>query len=52
MLLDAALKDSDAADAAGELVYQRIADKHGVDRATLLRNNQGILGPAKVKNIN
>lgn len=29
MSLEDALKDADAADAAGELVYQEIAGKHG-----------------------
>jgi hypothetical protein len=52
MSLEAALKDADAADAAGKLVYQRIADKHGVERSTLSRNHRGVSGPAEVKNTN
>lgn len=37
MSLEAALEDARAANAAGELVYQQIADRHGVDRTMLSR---------------
>ena len=42
MSLEAALKDAEAADAAGKLVYQEIADKHGIDRSTLSRHHRGV----------
>jgi hypothetical protein len=42
MSLEDALKDADAADAAGELVYQEIADKHSVERSTLSRHHRGV----------
>jgi hypothetical protein len=44
MSLEAALKEADAANAAGELVYQEIADKHGVNRSTLSRHHRGVIG--------
>ena len=52
MSLEAAIKDAEAANAAGELVYQKIADKHGVDRSTLSRNHRRVSGSVEQKNIN
>ena len=52
MPLEAALEDADAADAAGELVYQDIADKHGIARSTLSRHHRGVVGTMKDKAIN
>ncbi|KAF1929908.1 uncharacterized protein M421DRAFT_59500, partial [Didymella exigua CBS 183.55] len=42
MTLEDALKDTRAANARGELCYQKIADTHGVDRSTLSRYHQGV----------
>jgi hypothetical protein len=42
MSLEATLEDADAANAAGELVYQEIADKYGIDFSTLSRHYRGV----------
>ena len=52
MSLEAALEDARAADAAGELVYQEIADKHGVERSTLSRHYRGVVGTMEEKAVN
>jgi hypothetical protein len=49
MSLEAALEDARAPDAAGELVYQKIADWHGVDRSTLSRRHRGVQGTMQQK---
>lgn len=41
MSLDAALEEARAAVEASELVYQEIADQHGVDRTMLSRRHRG-----------
>jgi hypothetical protein len=42
MSLEAALEDTDAANEAGELVYQEIADKYSIDCSTLSRPYRGV----------
>ena len=42
MDLEAALEAADAADAAGELCYQEIADKSVVSRSTLSRQHRRV----------
>ncbi len=49
MTLEDALKDARAADARSELCYQKIADKHGVDRSTLSRRHRGVQGSMQQK---
>jgi hypothetical protein len=44
MTLEDALGEARAADARGELCYQKIADTHGVDRSTLSRRHRGVQG--------
>ncbi|KAJ8117728.1 hypothetical protein OPT61_g1151 [Boeremia exigua] len=52
MSLKAALEEADAADAADQLCYQEIADKHGVSRSTLSRRYRRVSGPKESKNLN
>lgn len=42
MSLELALEDARAADARGDLCYQRIADARGVDCITLSRRHRGV----------
>jgi hypothetical protein len=49
MTLEGALEDARAADARGELCYQKIADAHGVDRSTLSRRHRGVQGSIQQK---
>jgi hypothetical protein len=46
------LVDAHAANAAGELMYQNIADKHGVARSTLSRHHGGVVGTMAEKAVN
>jgi hypothetical protein len=39
MTLEDALESAHAADARGELCYEKIVDTHGVDRSTLSRRH-------------
>jgi hypothetical protein len=49
MTLEDALKDARAANARGELCYQKIADAHGVDRSTLSQYHRGVRGTMQQK---
>ena len=50
MSIEAALKEADAAAAAGQLCYQEIATKHGVSRSTLSRRHRRVSGSTDSKN--
>jgi hypothetical protein len=49
MTLEDALGEAHAADARGELCYQKTADTHGVDRSTLSRRHRGVQGSMQQK---
>ena len=43
MSLEDALQETDAANEAGELCYQDIADNYGITRSTLSRQHRGVV---------
>ena len=43
MSLEDALQEADAANEAGELCYQDIADNYGITRSTLSRQHRGVV---------
>jgi hypothetical protein len=50
--VDEALAEINAPEPGEKLVYQKIADKHGVDRSTLSRRHKQIQVLRTIKDIN